>query len=791
MKKLFSTIIAAAAFLFTACSPEDVTHPDQNGLPNLSGIDAVITVDQDINQVTFALPGDAKAVMPVWSFMDADGKENTYSTVNGLKKIYTKAGDQKVRMRLMNRNGVSDEYKDYTFHIDNTIVDFSKYTTLLCGGTENSSKEWRIDNAVAGHLGCGPSGTTGTEWYAAAPDEKKDFGLYDNRIIFAADMSYTFNPGEAGTMYVNTGCTSGDFDQSLNNGSDFCQPVKETTATFSFDVVGDDLYLVLPAKTPFPYIPNDAFWANPRYKVESITGAALNLIADEGNIAWHFTLTSKAGAVTFNGFKYNAESNLWKPVDDNSDFTTHFWYAPGWNQIADPGFAHNGAEYTFTLPEATTDQWQAQCPIKPNSLHLTTDKKYDFSCIINSSNDIKGVTVKLTDINTGDNFVFVERVDVKAYEDYVFYLSDVNNLSADADCELFFDFGGNPANTTVTVKNIVVKDHAVDDGTVLPSQEEEETPTVAWREADNLLANMPIDISKYYSHGDAWEGYPDYESAVENGVHTLVLPGESNNQWQCQYTLNNTGISLSADKKYDFRVVINSSADFEGATIKLTQQDDDNVFLTADRHHLTFDDNVFEFVALEGKDVANLKIVFDFGGNPANTEIKISKMLLQEHQAGADELAWDANAADNLWGADLYPNSFYYAPGWNQIANPVITTNGRSYGISLPSATSDRWQAQVTTETTISTSADASYDFQVLLTPNCDMKGVTVKLTKVGDDGVFYTEDRHDLTAYETNAVRFVGMAGLDIDNIKLVLDFGGNPDGAEVEVSDIILRKH
>ncbi len=772
----------------TSCSPDSFDGADPNGIPTIEGVKPTIVVDQEINQVTFTLPSDMKGVMPVWIFTENKGTDNekkTYSTVNGLKRIFAKAGDYDVEMKLMNRNGVSDGTVKASYHIDNTIMSFDKYLTFLTGGTSNSSKEWRIDNEKAQHLGCGPSGTTGTEWWSAGPDEKAAFGVYDNRLVFTSDYKYTFNPGAAGTMYVNYGTTA------LNTSGateDFTMPVSEAESEYSFEVEGDQLYLTLPAHTPFPYIANDEIWESPRYKVESMTANAIELVSDNGNIAWHYSLTSGAAKVQFNGFNYAHAANIWRPIDEAAGYTTSFYYAPGWNQIADPGFAQNGDAYTFTLPSATSDQWQAQCFLVPNSLVLNSGTNYDFSCVINSSTDIKGVTIKLTDKASDSNFLFTERVDVKAYEDYVFYLSDLPGI--DGDCKLVFDFGGNGDNCTVNVSRITLKDHSIDDGTVLPSVEPVVVPSVDWREADNLLAGMNKEITYYYAPG--WAQIANPETTEVDGGYTLSLPAGTTDQWQCQFTFANTGVSLSADKKYDYRVIINSSNPIKGVTVKLTQDDNDKVFLTADRHDVNeaYTDQVIELVGLEGQDISNLKIVYDFGGNPEGTEVTVKGMLLQEHKATADELEWVATDADNLWGEALYPNSFHYAPGWNKIADPTIQTDGRKYMVSLPSATTDQWQAQVTTETEISTSADASYDFQVILTSDKDIKGVTVKLTKVGDDNVFYTADRHDLTAYEAKPIRFVGMPGLDIDKIKLVLDFAGNPDDTKVEVSDIILRK-
>lgn len=783
MKKIFSFIGAAliGIFAMTSCTPDDYGTVDPNGVPSLEGVEPIVTVDQNINQVTFSLPSNVKDCMPIWYF---DGKP--YSTVDGLKRIFTVAGTYTAEFRLMNRNGISEGSKEFTFTLENTIFNFDQYYRLICGGEEggDATKEWRIDNSKAGHMGCGEPGTTGTNWWSAQPDDKAKFGVYDNRVTFGAKDTYTFDPGNSGTIYVNVGCSI--FPEYNTTGEDFVVPAKFTETTFKFEPEGALLYITLPENTPFPYIPYDANWTSPRFIVESITGTELNLIADNGSIAWHFTLTS--GAAGFQGFKYRGEANIWRPVDENSDYTTHFWYAPNWAEIDHPGFKQDGAAYTFTLPQATFDQWQAQCFIIPNNLRLESSKTYDFSCIISSTTDIDGVTVKIPNKDDNGPALFVERFPVKAYEDYVFYMTDVAGF--DDLCKLVLDFGGNKDNCEVTVKNIVLKDHAIDDGTVLPSDDPEDGPgAVEWREGDNLLANAKMDdITYYYAPG--WNQIDDPKTVVDGGAYTLTLPEATSDRWQCQFTFHNTGVQISEAKKYDYRVIISPTVEMKGVTVKLTQEDNDNVFITEGRHDLNaYEDNVIELVGLEGKDISNLKIVYDFGGAPAG-DVTVKGMLLQEHKASASELTWDATAADNLWEESFLPNSFYYAPGWNQIDNPKITANGRKYIIDLPEATSDRWQAQVTTETNISTTSAENYDFQVILMSNTDIEGATVKLTQVGNDNVFYTEARHNLTAYEEKAVRFAGMSGLDIDKIKLVLDFGGCPANTQVEVRDIILRK-
>lgn len=799
MKKIFKFLGALLLGIstVTSCSPDEFDTAKAGGEPQIENIEAKADVDQTTNIVTFSLPEGLKNVYPIWIF---DGK--TYSTVNGLTKLFVAAGDYTVEYKIANKYGVSSSSKTLTFHVNNTMFDFGKYYTMLCGdkqGVEGKSKEWRIDNSVVNHMACGDTGTDGTGWWHADPDGKAGMGVYENRVVFATDGKYTFNPGESGTMYVNTGIKGVWPD--CEKDEDYQVPATEQTVDFKFEVEGTDLFLVLPAKTQFPYIPFIENWdKDARYKVVDITPKKLTLLVDNGAISWNFILTSGEAVKAFSGFKYDSEFNLWKAIDDAKDYDTHYYYAPGWNQIADPEYKQNGSSYSVSLPEATSDQWQAQCAIKPNALALSADKKYDFSCVISSTTDIKGVTVKLTSVESDKNFVFAERVDLNAYEDKVFYLSEVNNLTENANCELFFDFGGNPENTEVTIKDIVVKDHANDDGTVLPS--EEETPQVSW-DGVNLLANMPIEITQWYAPG--WNQIADAEYTAKDGVYTIKYPEATTDQWQAQFTFNNTGIALDPTKSYDFRMKIVSSTDHPGVTVKITQQDDDNTFITEGRHPIkAYEETWIELIDLkfvvkgEGKGVIdNLKIPFDFGGVLAGTEIIISDMHLQEHQ-GPKTIAWDLTGEKNLWLKGAHETiSFHYAPGWNKIADPETKIAGNSYTITLPTATTDQWQAQWHISTELGKadiSADKKYNVRFTIVSDQDQPGITFKFTENGNDDNFLTADRHAGVAYEETVIELtdLSLSKGDITNesFKLALDFAGNPENSEITIKDIIIQE-
>ena len=797
------------AGIISACSPEKITHPSEAGIPSATQIEPVISVDQEINQVTFALPAGTKGLIPVWLFQDKTGDWTQYSAQNGLKKIFTTAGDYSVRMHLMNSNGMSPDFVQKTFHIDNTIMNFDKYNTMLTGG---SQKEWRIDNSVAGHMGCGPSGTSGTEWWSANPDDKKDWGVYDNRMTFVLEGNvYQFDPGAAGTIYVNTGISSEPYgSHNTNDGNDYLYPVEAQTAEWSWEVDGEDLYLVLPANTYWPYYANVDFIANPRFKVESISTKSADLVIDNGEIAWHFTITSGAAEVKFNGFNYNHEANLWKPVDAEGAHSYSFFYAPGWTQIADPEVSCAGGKYTFSLPSATSEQWQAQCFIIPTTdLPLSAATNYDFSCILNSSTDIKKVTLKLTDTTNDGNFLFTENVNLTAFEDYVFYLSDLPGIDAAA-VKMVFDFGGNPDNTEVSVSNIVLKDHAIDDGTVLPSVPEEPVAGPEEYKYDseaNLWKAADAAHSYSFFYAPSWSQLPDPEVENNGNEYLLKLPSATFAQWQAQFfIIPDNPVALESSKSYDFSVVLNSTTDIRAVTLKLTENGNDDNFLFTENVNLSaFEDYIFDLSDLPGIDAAAVKMVFDFGGNPDNTEVTIKRIVLKDHAIDDGTHKGGASGENpggglDTSGTDIWDNAkvsytwWYSMADWSGTLTPEISTISNGWKVVIPAGIGgSEWQGQ--THFTLDAPAYAAkkYDFCVTLNSSAACT-CTVKLAWEGNDKdhAFFYDGNVALSAYEDFQYIQSGVSpDADYDKLALFIDLGRTPAGAEVEIKDIHLYEH
>ena len=110
-------------------------------------------------------------------------------------------------------------------------------------------------------------------------------------------------------MYVNKEVKA--FPET-NNGTapeDVMVPTDKQQTTYDFTVEGNDVFLVLPAHTKFPYISNDDQWNTPKFKIVDLKPKHMELVYDNGAIAWHYILvTEKAAAEEeFKGFKYDSD----------------------------------------------------------------------------------------------------------------------------------------------------------------------------------------------------------------------------------------------------------------------------------------------------------------------------------------------------------------------------------------------------------------------------------------------------------------------------------------------------
>ena len=788
----------------TACSPEEFDGPNQGGIPSVSNVDINMSVDQSVNQATFTVANMPAQTYAVWKV-----NGNVYSTLNPMNWANSKAGTYDVELRLGNRNGFSQSSITKTFTFENSQIDLTPYINRI-------SRTWRINYAEQGHMGCGEPGTDGSNWWSAAPGDKADWGVYDDRLTFTANGGYTYDPGEGGTMYVNTGCSI--FSQfNTNDGQDFMANVSAQEATYSFDVDGEKVILKLPANTQFPYISSDAQFANPVFTVTKLTNSEMVLLYEGDGITWRFMLTSKEDTApkAFKGYKFDSDGNMLR----NATWTISRYYAhgDGWEgyNAEDISYTNEGNQkFVVTLPYESNQRWQAQFQLQNlGGVSTQAGKNYDFSIKLKANQDLNSATVKLTDATDDTNFYFDEVIPLEGDTEYLLVKSNMEGKDI-AKFHLVFDFGGCKAGTIVEITDMVLKDHAYDDGAGQPDEQGGEqggkdkfdwnydAPSNLWKAVD---AGAYV-TGYYFAAGDDWHAI-DYTEATHKGdVWELTLPADlGKNQWQGQFHID-TKLTASAEKKYNFYMIMESDQDLSQVTFKLTDAGDTNFFIE-ERNDVPGGEPFIlkrQGVTLkEGTDAEAIRLFFDFGGCPGGANVKISKIYFAEADGSVDGGAagspMDYDAAENFWKAiddnSAFELGYYFAAGddWHAIDYTEATHKGDTYEITLPDGLGkNQWQGQFHIDTKLTASASKKYDFQFVIETDNDCPQVTMKLTDAGDTN-FFIEERNDVAGGEPMTFTWSGVAlkeGTDASAIRLFFDFGGSPGGTNVKISRIIFRE-
>lgn len=157
----------------------------------------------------------------------------------------------------------------------------------------------------------------------------------------------------------------------------------------------------------------------------------------------------------------------------------------------------------------------------------------------------------------------------------------------------------------------------------------------------------------------------------------------------------------------------------------------------------------------------------------------------------------DENSDDNLWkNANMTQMTTWWADeNWGQVEDPSVEYADGVYTLTANAdAGHSQWQGQFHIESSNAIAEGKEYDIRVVLTPDVDIAGATVKVVLIGDDNVFLTQDRHDIYAFEDNVIEIVKVAEKDgkaLDPVKFTFDFAGLPAGKSVKVSGLIIQEH
>lgn len=629
--------LSMSAALMAACSPDYIT-PDQAKLPQAADFDVQVEVNQETNYVTFNMNNNG--IVPVWIVGATDpidnangskvtGKNYAY-TGNGLLLRFRDEGKHTVEVKAYNAHGISVGSQMVEFTLNNTYRDPFDLAPYIKALSDGSTKTWEWNHTVAGHFGCGPFGGTGTEWWSAGAEEKKDWSLYDDKITFGADGSYIYDPGD-GQLYVNA---NSGIKSEYATGEDYLVPWEKTTATYSVesnwnDAGVEEIYITLPKGTPMSYVADQTELDDPRYLVLESKPAdmkkCLKLVANlktSGNpdgIAWHYEFVkegSAGGDVT--DPLYGKTSKTW--VLD-SEANGHIgcgpdqanaagWWAAGPNEKA--GFGLYDDEITFYADGKYVFNPGADGKIYINkdvtAIGPGTTQSEDY--------DIDWTVQESTYTLNGDVLTFPEGVVIG----YVANNESVTNPT--------YVITENTEDKLVIVANFsgiswqyIYKPK--------PDVFDVDGPGNFWKSAS-------VSMTYWYSPSD-WSGglNPETETLENNGLKVVIPEGIGGNEWQGQ-TVFHTDIPMSASKTYDFCVTVEADQDIPAMTFKLAWEGNDN-------DHAAFYVNDFTVEAGEPAtfkmesvvpDVDYDKVVLfvDLGRCAAGTTVTLTKICMQEHK---------------------------------------------------------------------------------------------------------------------------------------------------------------
>jgi hypothetical protein len=401
-------------FVMSACSPEDYGDANIDLVPSITNYaDSItVTVDQTTNLVTLQM--NSKGVMPVWIFEDG-----TTSNENGYEMTVRLAGTYTLEVKVANKYGISDGSVTRTYTLNNTLLD-EDLITNLCGGLESSTKEWVWNSEADGHFGCGESYDNPINWWSCAANGKDGWGMYDDIFTFGyngggTSGSYIYNPGDGGTVYVNTGCTFSPLGEyNTNDGNDYMATVAIQNTTWTLVYEGNDLYLEFPAGTLVGYVPNEDTYNAPKFKIISLTSDKIDMVCYNGSIAWKYEFLSKevfdSGAdAEIDGSKYSTAivgTWVWDETTaghfgcGSTALTPTDWWSCGAEEKAGYGLYDDtltfdaSGNYTFNPGAGGTIycNWATYSFMDPTMLYYSGDGSTDFQYPVSSQTTTYTIT---------------------------------------------------------------------------------------------------------------------------------------------------------------------------------------------------------------------------------------------------------------------------------------------------------------------------------------------------------------------------------------------------------------
>lgn len=295
---------------------------------------------------------------------------------------------------------------------------------------------------------------------------------------------------------------------------------------------------------------------------------------------------------------YNAPETI--PADN-------IFFAPEWNASDQYSYTLTADAATFVLTAATFERWQAQFKI-PTGASFTAEDVYQLEFDYKADNAFTG-HVKL--YQNGADGTFAVDQDLAMTAEVQHFKSPVYTNKPLENVILLFDWGGNPANTTIEVTNIKLIKYVTGD-----EPEPATTP-------EQLYLNGAIVgwVEPSEANADKFADYILVETEKGSGIYT----GE---------------FEFEAKENNSFRFYSKLDG-WDNSSIGASQDDNQNPF--------TFTDNVYEGeIFIGGK--GNWQLPDDFAGKVKMTVNLNEKNIKLEAETKQDSIeAIEAEAAEAVY----------------------------------------------------------------------------------------------------------------------------------------------
>jgi len=201
MKNMIKQLSWMMLLLFTmaACSPQEMDNYSLDGMTTVTSDQISFTQTpsaESDNVITFTNTTPVSGVYTlVWDLGNGSSGKN-----NAITGSYPFAGEYTVVLTIYTPDG-SSASKSVVVNIaedDYALVDTPVYRNLTGGADDADGKTWVFDQYnnfaaevkaatgfnINGHMGLGPQGSRGQDWWGAAANDKQSWEMYSSKFTF-------------------------------------------------------------------------------------------------------------------------------------------------------------------------------------------------------------------------------------------------------------------------------------------------------------------------------------------------------------------------------------------------------------------------------------------------------------------------------------------------------------------------------------------------------------------------------------------------------------------------------